>query len=110
RVPLVGIGALVVIALAVAGRFAQNHYLDQRYSSSAPDYPKTEQPAVELGQGLGAAYEWARETHGLKIALSGTMGALFQYGLSGWNSSNQVVYLGQHGPRGSFREIPACPE
>jgi hypothetical protein len=109
-VPLAGIGAAVLIALAVAGRFAQDHYLDERYSSTAPDYPTTEQPAVELGQGLGAAYDWARGTHDLKIALSGTMGALFQYGLWGRDSSNDVRYLGEHGPRGSFNEIPQCPE
>jgi hypothetical protein len=109
-VPLAGIGAVALIALAVGGRFVQDHYLDERYSSSAPDYPKTEQPAVELGQGLGAAYDWARGTNDLKIALSGTMGALFQYGLWGWDSSNDVRYLGQHGPRGSFNEIPECPE
>jgi hypothetical protein len=109
-VPLAGIGAVALIALAIAGRFAQDHYLDHRYSSAAPDYPKTEQPAVELGQGLGAAYDWARGTQDVKIALSGTMGALFQYGLWGWNSSNDVRYIGEHGPRGSFNEIPQCPE
>jgi hypothetical protein len=109
-VPLAGIGAAVLIALAVVGRFAQDHYLDERYSSTAPDYPKTEQPAVELGQGLGVAYDWARGTHDLKIALSGTMGALFQYGLWGWDSSNDVRYIGQHGPRGSFNDITTCPE
>jgi hypothetical protein len=109
-VPLAGLGAAVIIALAVGGRFAQDHYLDERYSSSAPDYPKTEQPAVELGQGLGAAYDWARGTHDLKIALSGTMGALFQYGLWGLDSNNDVRYIGEHGPRGSFNEIPQCPE
>src|SRR5262249_6603360 len=109
-IPLAGIGAAALIALAVAGGFAQDHYLGQRYSSTAPDYPTNEQPAVELGQGLGAAYDWARGTHDLKIALSGTMGALFQYGLWGRNSSNEVVYVGQHGSRGSFRDIPECPE
>ncbi|HSD23762.1 MAG TPA: hypothetical protein VLB79_05475, partial [Solirubrobacterales bacterium] len=109
-VPLAGIGAAAVIALAVGGRFVQDHYLDERYSSAAPEYPRTEQPAVELGQGLGAAYDWARGTHDLKIALSGTMGALFQYGLWGGDSSNAVTYVGQHGPRGSFHEIPQCPE
>jgi hypothetical protein len=109
-VPLAGIGAAVLIALAVAGRFAQSHYLDERYSSTAPDYPRSEQPAIELGQGLGAAYDWARGTAGLKIALSGTMGALFQYGLWGGDSSNSVTYIGEHGPRGSFNEIPECPE
>jgi hypothetical protein len=109
-VPLAGIGAVAVIALAVGGRFVQDHYLDERYSSAAPDYPTTEQPAVELGQGLGAAYEWARGTQDLSIGLSGTMGALFQYGLWGGDSSNDVRYIGQRGPRGSFDEIPQCPE
>jgi hypothetical protein len=109
-VPLAGVGAAALIALVVLGRPAQDHYLDERYSSRAPDYPTGEQPAIELGQGLGAAYEWARGTHDLKVALSGTMGALFQYGLWGGDSSNEVLYMGQHGPRGSFREIPECPE
>jgi hypothetical protein len=109
-VPLAGIGAAALIALAVGGRFVQDHYLDERYSSAAPDYPKTEQPAVELGQGLGAAYDWARGTHDLRIGLSGTMGALFQYGLWGRDSSNDVRYIGEKGPRGSFDEIPQCPE
>jgi hypothetical protein len=108
--PLAGIGAAAVVALAVGGRFAQDHYLDERYSTAAPDYPRAEHPAVELGQGLGAAYDWARGTRDLNIALSGTLGALFQYGLWGGDSSNAVTYIGQHGPRGSFEEIPECPE
>jgi hypothetical protein len=110
-VPLAGVGAAALIALAVGGRFAQDTYLDHRYSSTAPDYPKPpEHPGVELDQGLGAAYDWARGTHDLKVALSGTMGALFQYGLWGGDSSNDVEYIGQHGPRGSFDEIAQCPE
>jgi hypothetical protein len=104
----VGVAAIVIVA--GFGRLAQKHYLDERYSSTALDYPKTEQPAVELGQGLGVAYDWARGTHDVRIALSGTMGALFQYGLWGGDSSNDVRYIGQKGPRGSFDEIPACPE
>ena len=109
-VPLAGIGLAALIALAIFGRMAQTHYLDERYSSTAPDYPKTEQPAIELNQGLGAAYDWANGTHDLRIALSGTMGALFQYPLWGGDSSNTVTYIGQRGPRGSFDEIPECPE
>jgi hypothetical protein len=109
-VPLAGIGLAALIALAVFGRMAQTHYLEERYSSTAPDYPTSEQPAVELGQGLGAAYDWANGTHDLRIALSGTMGALFQYPLWGADSSNSVTYIGAHGPRGSFNEIPECPE
>jgi hypothetical protein len=109
-VPLAGIGLAALIALAVLGRMAQTHYLDERYSSTASDYPKTEQPATELNQGLGSAYDWAREARGLRIGLSGTMGALFQYGLWGGDSSNTVTYIGRKGPRGSFNEIRECPE
>jgi hypothetical protein len=109
-VPLAGIGLAAVIVLAIFGRMAQTHYLAERYSPKAPDYPTTEQPAVELGQGLGAAYDWARDARGLRIALSGTMGALFQYGLWGPDSSDQVTYIGEKGSRGSFNEIPECPE
>jgi hypothetical protein len=109
-VPLAGIGLAALIVLAVFGRMAQTHYLDERYSSAAPDYPKTEQPAVEIDQGLGAAYDWADGTRNLRIALSGTMGAMFQYPLWGGDSSNTVTYIGQKGPRGSFNEIPQCPE
>jgi hypothetical protein len=110
RAALLGAGVAAVIGLAVVGRFAQEDYLELRYSSAAPDYPRTEQPAIELGQGLGAAYDWARETRNQRIALTGTTGALFGYGLWGPDASNPVTYLGDHGDRGSFREITECPE
>jgi hypothetical protein len=110
-VPLAGVGAAALIALAIFGRMAQDDYLDQRYSSTAADYPKPpEHPATELDQGLGDAFDWARGIGDVKIALSGTMGALFQYGLWGLDSSNDVVYVGEHGSRGSFRDIAECPE
>jgi hypothetical protein len=109
-ISLAAVGLAAVIILAGFGRLAQKHYLDVRYSSASADYPRNEQPAVELGQGLGAAYDWARGTSGLRIALSGTEGALFQYGLWGGDATNQVFYIGQKGSRGSFNEIPECPE
>ena len=52
-VPLVGAALLAVIALAVFGRFAQEDYLENRYSSTAPDYPRTEHPGLELEPGAG---------------------------------------------------------
>jgi hypothetical protein len=110
RGALLAAGAAAIVGLAVIGRFAQEDYLDLRYSSAAPDYPRTEQPAIELGQGLGAAYDWARVTSNQRIALSGTTGALFGYGLWGLDASNPITYLGEHGDRGSFREITECPE
>jgi hypothetical protein len=51
RGALLAAGAAAVIGLAVAGRFSQEDYLELRYSSAAPDYPRTEQPAIELRQG-----------------------------------------------------------
>ncbi|MGH2984921.1 MAG: hypothetical protein ACRDK5_11855 [Solirubrobacterales bacterium] len=110
REVLAGVGAVALIALAFAGRIVQEDYLERRYSSAAPDYPRSEQPAIELGQGLGAAYDWARGTRNQGIALSGTTGALFGYGLWGEDSSNDVRYLGERGDRGSFRAIAECPE
>jgi hypothetical protein len=107
---LAGGAAVALIALAAGGRAVQSDYLDLRYSSKAADYPTTEQPSVELGQGLGAAYDWARGTRDQGVALSGTMGALFQYGLWGEDATNDVHYIGQRGDHGSFREITECPE
>jgi hypothetical protein len=105
-------GALAaVIGLAVLGRAAQDTYLENRYSSSAPGYPaEGEHPSIELGHGLGAAYDWARDTSGLRIGLSGAEGALFQYGLWGADSSNEVRFIGDRGERGSFDAIGDCPE
>ena len=56
-----------MLLLAGARRAAQQDYLELRYSSRAPDYPRDEQPAVELGQGLGVAYDWARGTEDARI-------------------------------------------
>ena len=110
RGALLAAGAVALIGLAVVGRSAQEDYLELRYSSAAPDYPRGEQPAIELGQGLGAAYDWARGIRNQEIGLSGTTGALFGYGLWGPDASNPVRYLGERGDRGSFREITECPE
>ena len=102
--------AVSALLLAVAGRAAEDTYLDHRYSPDAPDYPRDEYPGLELSQGLGAAFEVARGLSGERIALAGTMGALFQYGLWGLDSSNEVHYVGDRGERGSFNEFPECPE
>jgi hypothetical protein len=110
RVPLAAGAAVAVIALAVVGRVAQEDYLQNRYSSTAPHYPEDGHPSVELEQGLGGAFDWARAVSGADVGLSGTTGALFQYGLWGNDSSNRVRYIGQKGDRGAFTEIPECPE
>jgi hypothetical protein len=109
--PALAAGAAVALILLVAlGRGAQQDYLELRYSSAAPDYPRDEQPAVELGQGLGGAYDIARDVEGARIGLTGTTGALFQYGLWGRDSSNDVTFIGERGDRGAFTEIDECED
>jgi hypothetical protein len=100
--------AVAIVALVALGRGAQQDYLDLRSSSEAPDYPRDEQPAIELGQGLGVAYDWARGVGGARIGLSGTTGALFQYGLWGLDSSNEVTFIGERRDRGAFAESDEC--
>jgi hypothetical protein len=110
-VPALAAGVAVACVVLVAlGRGAQQDYLDLRYSSEAPDYPRDEQPAVELDQGLGAAYDVARGVEDARIGLSGTTGALFQYGLWGPDSSNEVTFIGERGDRGAFTEIDECAD
>ena len=110
RTALAVAGLCAAILLAGLGRAAQEDYLELRYSSLAPDYPRDEQPAVELGQGLGTAYDWARGVEDARIGLAGTTGALFQYGLWGLDSSNEVRYIGERGERGAFFEYDRCAD
>jgi len=109
-VRIAAVSAVAIAALVVGGAFAQDRYLDNRYSSAAPDYPEDGHPSIELEQGLGGAYDFARAISGARIGLSGTTGALFQYGLWGRDSDNSVSYIGERGSRGSFHEITECPE
>lgn len=104
----VALGALAAIAAAVAlvaGKPAAGDYLDGRYALDAPGYPRDRHPATELSQGLGEAFDWARGIEDSRIALTGTLGGLFQYGLWGLEASNEVRYLGERGDRGSFGEL-----
>ena len=101
-------GLCALIVLAGLGRAAQEDYIELRYSSLAPDYPRDEQPAVELGQGLGRAFDWARGVEDARIGLAGTTGALFQYGLWGLDSSNEVRFIGERRGRGAFAEYDNC--
>jgi hypothetical protein len=113
RVPLGAIGVALAagdLALAVLGSEAKDDYLDQRYSSSAPGYPRGEHPSTELGLGLGAAYDWARSTDDARVAVSGSLGGLFQYGLWGPEATNEVRFLGERRDRGAFVANDQCPE
>jgi len=110
RQALATIALLPLLGLLALGKFAREDYLDLRYSTAAPGFPVAEQPALELAQGLGPAYEWARDVEDSKVALSGTTGALFQYGLWGRESSNEVTFIGRREERAAFNEYSECPD
>jgi hypothetical protein len=102
-------GAVAALAILAAGWPVERDYEKQRYALDAPGYPTpSEHPGAELAAGLGDAYQWARDQRGQRIALGGTTGAFFQYGLYGPDSSNRVRYIGARGPRGSFDEVTDC--
>lgn len=110
RQALAALALVPLLGLLALGKPTRDDYLDLRYSTAASDFPVDEQPALELAQGLGPAYEWARDVEDARIALSGTTGALFQYGLWGRDSTNEVTFIGRRGDRASFAEYAECPE
>jgi hypothetical protein len=92
--PAAAFGAATLLALGVgAGYFVQRDYLRDRYAH--PDFS---------APGLNAAFAWAREVHGARIATISTR----QYPLFGTDLSNEVRYLGSHRAHGGFVDIRGC--
>jgi hypothetical protein len=86
----------LVLAGVAMGYPGTRAYLNHRYTDK---------------QGPDAIYKvwrWARGLHHTQIGLAGTLGWFFGYPLWGLDDSNRVVYIGQHGPHGSFRPIASC--
>jgi hypothetical protein len=96
-VRVIAIG-LVGLALALAaGRHQESVYIEGRYRAPA---------TAAAAQSLPAAFNWAREVRGARIATD----AFRQYGLYGNRLSNRVAFLGREGPHGSFLAIRSCQE
>jgi hypothetical protein len=94
-----GVGAtLVLLGGATAGYAEQHQYIRDRYT------------ADHALRSLAPLWQWARTVQHARIALVGTLGAFFTYPLLGIDDSNNVDYLGHHGPHGSFTPITNCPE
>jgi hypothetical protein len=83
-------GALLAIAV---GYPVQRHYLQQRYANPAFSAP-----------GLDAAFAWAREISGARIATTSTR----QYPLFGTDLSNHVEFVGEERAHGGFEAPPNC--
>jgi hypothetical protein len=84
--------ALVVLAVAV-GYPIQRHYLESRYKAPTFSAP-----------GLNAAFAWARDVSGARIATTSTR----QYPLFGTDLSNHVQYLGIERSHGGFEAPQTC--
>ena len=86
--------ALVAVLLAVAvGYPVQRHYLRDRYANPSFSTP-----------GLDAAFKWARDLSGARIATTSTR----QYPLFGTDLSNRVQYLGVERAHGGFEAPTSC--
>jgi hypothetical protein len=83
---------LVVLTIAV-GYPIQRHYLQGRYKDPTFSAP-----------GLNAAFAWARDVSGARIATTSTR----QYPLFGTDLSNHVQYLGIERPDGGFEASSTC--
>jgi hypothetical protein len=96
RLPRRWVAAIVVGAVLVAvaiGYPVERHYLHDRYRDPSFTTP-----------GLDAAFAWARDIDGARIATTSTR----QYPLFGTDLSNRVAYLGVQRPHGGFEEAPNC--
>ena len=95
-----GIAALALAVVAI-GYPVQRHYLESRFANDAAG---EEIPGMELD----SAYRWARGVDHARIGLAGTTAGFLEYGFFGTDLTNQVRYLGEKGPHGSYEPIPTC--
>jgi hypothetical protein len=88
-----GIVAAVVVLAVLVGYPVERHYLQNRYRDPSFTTP-----------GLDAAFAWARDVSGARIATTSTR----QYPLFGTDLSNRVAYVGIRRPHGGFEEAQNC--
>jgi hypothetical protein len=96
RLPRRWVAAIVagaVLLAAVIGYPVERHYLQNRYRDPGFTTP-----------GLDAAFAWARDVSGARIATTSTR----QYPLFGTDLSNRVAYVGVDRPHGGFDEARSC--
>jgi hypothetical protein len=88
-----GIVAAAVILAVLVGYPVERHYLQNRYRDPSFTAP-----------GLDAAFAWARDVSGARIATTSTR----QYPLFGTDLSNRVAYVGVDRPHGGFEAAQNC--
>ncbi len=101
RAPSIGrpwavmMGLVLVFLAIVFGYPIQRHYLQKRYADPSFTTP-----------GLNAAFAWARDVSGARIATTSTR----QYPLFGNDLSNHVQFIGTERPHGGFEAPGTCKE
>jgi hypothetical protein len=96
RLPRRWVAAIVAVAVVlgvIVGYPVQRHYLQNRYRDPTFTTP-----------GLDAAFAWARDVSGARIATTSTR----SYPLFGTDLSNRVAYVGIKRPHGGFEEAQNC--
>jgi hypothetical protein len=88
--------AVALLMAVVVGYPVQRHYLADRYKD----------PTFTSAPGLNAAFAWARDVSGARIATTSTR----QYPLFGTDLSNHVQYIGAERPHGGFEAPRTCPQ
>jgi hypothetical protein len=88
--------AMALLTAVVVGYPVQRHYLADRYKD----------PTFTSAPGLNAAFAWARDVSGARIATTSTR----QYPLFGTDLTNHVQYLGTAQPHGGFESPATCKE
>lgn len=83
----------VVVLGVIVGYPVERHYLQNRYRDPSFTTP-----------GLDAAFAWARNVSGARIATTSTR----QYPLFGTDLSNHVAYVGIERPHGGFEAARNC--
>jgi hypothetical protein len=90
---VLGASVAFVALVVAAGYSVQRHYLQHRYADPSFAAP-----------GLNAAFRWARDIEGARIATTSTR----QYPLFGTDLSNDVAYVGEEHPHGGFTAPVTC--
>ncbi len=92
-----GVAALagVLLVAVVVGYPVERQYLAKRYEDPSFTTP-----------GLNAAFAWARDVSGARIATTSTR----QYPLFGTDLANRVQFVGEETANGGFEAPPGCRE
>ena len=92
--------AVLLLAAVALGRAQQVQYAEQHYANPLPF----------LGEGgPRKAYSFARNQEDKRIGIVGSSEIIFgQYGFYGNDLTNHVTYIGEEGPRGTYRLATSC--